>query len=97
MSMSRTSVAALAGFLQRIEGEARGVGADIAGDDGRAGALAPDLELIDGGGAEGVAGRQHDAVAFTGELRRQLADGGRLAAAVDAEHEHDVGLARSCR
>ena len=28
---------------------------------GGAGALAPDLELLDGGGAEGVAGRQHHA------------------------------------
>ena len=45
---------------QRVEGEARRVGALLARDDARAGALAPDLQLLDRGGAERVAGGEHD-------------------------------------
>ena len=45
--------------VQGVEGEARGVRALRAGDDRRAGALAPDLELLDRRGAEGVAGGEH--------------------------------------
>jgi hypothetical protein len=44
---------------QRIEGKARRIGALRAGDDRRAGALAPHFELLDGGGAEGIAGGEH--------------------------------------
>ncbi len=49
---------------QRLEGEARGVGAGLARDHWDAGALAPDLQLLDRGGAEGVAGRQHHLLAL---------------------------------
>src|SRR6476660_4365469 len=48
----------------------------------RARALRPHLELLDGGGAEGVAGGQQHAAAFAGAAPRQLADGGGLARAV---------------
>ncbi len=75
---------------QRVEGEAGGVGVRRPGDHARAGALAPDLKLLDGGGAERVAGDQHRADALLAVLLRQLADGGGLAAAVDPDHQHDV-------
>ena len=58
--------------------------------------LAPDLELVDGGGAEGVAGGEQDrcgrsVLVVVGEL----GDRGRLADAVDADdqdHEGDAAL-----
>ena len=53
-----------------------------------AAAFGPDVELFGGGGAEGVAGRQHDLAAFARQAQRQLADGGGLARAVHAHH-HD--------
>ncbi|MNN93142.1 hypothetical protein D3C81_2115330 [compost metagenome] len=56
-------------------------------------ALAPHLQLLDGGGAEGVAGGEHDLLAILLQLLRQLADGGGLAHAVHADHEDHVGLA----
>src|SRR5690606_6051331 len=64
---------------ERVEGEAGGVGPDVAGDDLRAGALAPDLQLIDRRGAKGVAGGEEDAPSLGAELRGELADGGGLA------------------
>src|SRR3546814_10439731 len=51
--------------------------------------LAPGLQLRDGGGAEGVAGGEHQAAALVLVASRQLADGGGLADAVDADGEDD--------
>ncbi len=56
-------------------------------------ALAPGLQLFDRGGAEGVAGGQHDALALVLQPLGQLADGGGLAGAVDADHQNDLGPA----
>ncbi|MCY1414227.1 hypothetical protein D9M71_296700 [compost metagenome] len=56
-------------------------------------ALAPHLQLLDGGGAEGVAGGEHDLPALQLQLLRQLADGGGLADAVHADHQDHVGIA----
>src|SRR5690606_2935221 len=67
------------GLGHRVEGEARGVRTRGAGDDGSAGALPPDLELFDGRGAEGVAGRQHHRLAGGAVEARKLADGRGLA------------------
>jgi hypothetical protein len=44
-------------------------------------------ELLDRRGAEGVAGGQHHAVALLLQALGQLADGGGLAGAVDADHQ----------
>ena len=77
---------------QRIEDEAGGVGAGRAGDDLGAGALAPDLQLLDGGGAERVAGGEHHLLPSRRRLRGELADRGGLAGAVDADDEDDVRL-----
>ena len=76
----------------RVEGEARRIRALRSGDDLRADALAPDLQLLDRGGAEGVARRQHHALSFSCELPGELADCGGLARAVHAHHENHEGL-----
>src|SRR5438552_4692907 len=84
-----------AGLFRLLEGiisEAGGVGAELAGDDRRLGALAPDLQLLNRGSAEGVAGRPHHPTPAFGQLGRQLADGRRLAGAVDADDQDDVRL-----
>src|SRR5690606_5010487 len=69
--------------LERIEGEACGIRSDLVRDYWRARALAPDLELVDGCGAEGIARGHHDRAAGALELLRKLADRRRLAGAID--------------
>ena len=49
--------------------------------------------MLDRGGAEGVAGRQHHAEPVFLESLRQLADGRRLAGAIDADHQDHEGFA----
>ncbi len=82
------------GGLHRVEDHRGGVGAGVLGDHRDAVALAPDLQLLHGGGAEGVAGGQHDLLALELQLLRQLADGGGLAHAVHPDHQDHIGLAR---
>ncbi len=60
----------------------------LAAHDGRAHPLRPDLELLAGGGAEGVARAEQHRLPRPAELGGQLADGGRLARAVHPHH-HD--------
>ncbi len=84
--------AGLARFLEGVECEAGGIGAGVAGDDFGLRALAPDLELVDGCGAEGVAGGEHDILAFGFQLCREFADGCRFAGAIDADDKNDVRL-----
>ena len=86
--------AAIARPAQCIEHETGRVGADRPRDHLGAGALAPDLQLVDGGGAEGVAGREHDASALATETSGELADRRGLAGAVDADDQDDVRLHR---
>ena len=56
--------------------------------------VAPDLELLDRGGAERVAGGEHDRSALGAELGGELADGRGLARAVDADDQDHERLAR---
>ena len=79
---------------QRVVGEARRVRTLRPGDDAAPGALAPDLQLLDRGGTERVAGGEHDPVPGIAILARKLADRRRLAAAVDADDEDHVRLLR---
>ena len=52
------------------------------------------LELLDGGGAEGVAGGHQDFhPALTLEIERQLATEGGFTGTVEAGHQHDAGVA----
>ena len=64
-------------------------------DDLNIGALGPDFELLDGGGAEGVGCAEEDAACWSvfsgGEVGGELAGGGGLAGAVDADHHDDLG------
>src|ERR1700747_2950262 len=62
--------ALLSGGGDRVEGETRRVGAGLARHEGGAAAIGPDLKLFDGGGAERVAGREHDAAAVAAESPR---------------------------
>ncbi len=78
--------------LQRLVGEPRGIRAGLAGDDAGARALAPDFELIDRGGPEGVARGEHHALALAKKFSRELADRGGLAGTVDADHQDDEGF-----
>ena len=78
--------------LQGVECDRGRIGVLALGDDRDVVALAPDLQLLHGGGAEGVAGGQHQAVAVLLEAARQLADGGGLADAIDADGEQHERL-----
>ena len=70
-----------------------GIGAVGAGDDFDLEPLAPELDLLDGGGAEGVArGEQHGLAPAPGQVG-QLGGGGGLAGAVDADDGDDGGAA----
>ena len=52
-------------------------------------------QLFDRRGAKGVARREHDRLAFGAQLRRELADGRRLARPVDADdQDHERPLRR---
>ena len=77
---------------QRIEGERRRIRARLTSDDLGAGTLPPHLELIDRGGAEGIAGRQQNALPVLAVEVGELADGGGLAGAVDADDQHHKRL-----
>ena len=57
-------------------------------------AVRPDAQLLDGRGAKRVARGEHHVFARVGEAARELADGGGLAGAVHADHQHHEGLAR---
>jgi hypothetical protein len=55
-------------------------------------ALAPNGQLLDGRGAERIAGGEHHLEAFARRDRGELADGGGFTRAVDADDENDEGL-----
>jgi hypothetical protein len=58
----------------------------------RPGSVRPHLELLDRGGAKGIAGGEQHRVPFRVETPRQLADGRGLARAIDADDEDDRGV-----
>src|SRR5580704_14941739 len=60
-----------------------------------AGALSPDLELLDRSGAEGIRRAQQYRSALAPEERRELATGSRLAGAVDTDQKDDLWWCRS--
>src|SRR5207248_3040919 len=77
-------------LLHSVEQDSRRVAALLAGNDRRADALAPDLELLDRGGTESIAGGEQDAIIRFLEPMAKLADRRRLARSVDADHEDHV-------
>ena len=80
------------GRLNRVVDHAGGIRTGELGDHRNAVALAPHLQLLHGGGPEGVAGGQHHVLAFGLEAAGQLADGGGLADPVHAHHQNHIGL-----
>src|SRR5207302_5411611 len=81
--------AASFGGLHRVKQHGRGVAARLGLDDFGAGALAPDLQLLDGGGAESIGGGEQHALALRAQQAGQLADGGGLAGAVHPDHQQN--------
>ena len=74
---------------QAVEGDRGRVGALLVADHRGADAVGPDGQLLGGGGPEGVGGGQHRLLALLGQGQGQLAHGGGLAGAVDADDQHD--------
>jgi hypothetical protein len=79
------------GFFVAVEANSGGVAVLRAFDEGDLEALGPDLELLDGSGAEGVGGGEDDAVALVVEEVGEFGGGGGFACAIDADHEEDFG------
>ena len=73
--------------LHRVEDDRRRIGAGRLGDHRHVVALAPDLQLLDRGGAERVAGGEQHLQPSSPAAARELADRRRLAGAVDADDE----------
>jgi len=76
-------------FRQAVVTKTGGVAAGGAFEDADAAALPPDFKLLDGGGAEGVAGNKRDLFAAGLEFGCQFADGGGFAGAVDPDHQNN--------
>ena len=83
--------AALLGLLDHVVADARRIRAALAGDDVHACALTPHLELLDGGGAEGVGTSYEAGLALVASTSGELAHRGGLAGAVDAHKEDARG------
>ena len=81
------------GGVDGVVDDGAGIGALPLADDLDAQPLAPDGELLDGGGAEGVAGGEHHPLALLLSAAGELGDRGRLADAVDAHHQGQHGTA----
>ena len=77
------------GRVQRVVDDGAGVGARRVGDDRHAGAVRPDPELVDGGGAERVGGGEDDRSPLRRVAAGELADRRGLAGPVDADDEDD--------
>src|SRR5579885_1970337 len=77
------------GSLKSVIDDGFRIRALILADDGNADALAPYFELLDGTGAKGIGGGQHDTVSLAGEPVGQFGDAGGFAGAVDADHQND--------
>src|SRR5579883_2303 len=77
------------GGLKRVIDDGPRIRPLILTDDGNANALAPYFELLDGPGAEGIGGSQHNAVSLAGEPVGQFGNAGGFAGAVDANHQDD--------
>ena len=79
----------LDGFFVGVETDGGRIGIWFPGDDGDVEAVAPALELLDGGSPEGVGGGEHDGVAAVFQPQAELCGGGRLAGAIHTDDEDD--------
>jgi hypothetical protein len=88
--VDQQDVAALgARLFESLESEPGRIGPGRPGDDTTAGPFPPDLQLLDPGGAERIASREHHIVPGVAVLLGELGDGRRLAAAIGAEEAVD--------
>ena len=76
------------GLVEHVVANACRIGAAIALDDGDAGTLAPHIELLDGGSAEGIGRTDHDILAAGSHGARDLTDRRGLAGTVNAYKQH---------
>ena len=76
------------GRRHRVVDHGRRIRALLLGDDLHSGPVGPLGQLLDGRRPEGILRRQHHPFAAVLQLTGQLADGGGLAHAVDADHQH---------
>ena len=79
--------------LDRGVADARRIAPPFALDNLDISTVRPDLELFDRSSAEGVGAAQDNVAARIGGFLGKLADGRRLARAVDAHEEHERGIA----
>ena len=82
------------GALDGVVHHGGGIGPLLVLHDRHPGPLRPDRQLLRRRGPEGVPGAEHDLPADGLEPQGQLADGGGLAHAVHAHHQHDHGPAQ---
>ena len=85
-------VAARRRGFDRVVGDSSWVAAALGADEVRLRAVGPDLELLLGGGAEGVRGGDDHRAAVLVQVVRELPDRRRLARAVDADDEEHARL-----
>ncbi len=90
--MSTSSDVAVAGLAggNRVEDDGGRIGTRARTNEVDACPRRPDLELLDGGGTKGIGRADERRLAAVLDEPRQLADGRRLARAVDADNHHDV-------
>ena len=81
------------GSLQGIKQHCRGISSSLGLDHFRAGALSPNFELLDGGGAKGIGGAHQNVLALRAKHLCQLADSRGLAGPVYSHDEDDFGRA----
>ena len=79
------------GRTQRIESDRRRVGTHLLLHDGNSHALAPNRNLLDGGGSEGIGRTEVDVEAVFLELVSQLSYRGGLPHSVHTHHHDDIG------
>ena len=91
------------GCLDRVEHHGAGIGSGLVRHHVGPGAVRPDAHLVDRRRPVGVGGGDQRGAALLAEAVRELAEGGRLAAAVDPDHEDDArhvarggGSGRTC-
>ena len=80
-----------------VEGNRCRVGTHLLLHHGHINAFAPNLQLLDGGSAEGVGSTQHNLVAGALKLIGKLSDGGGFAHAVHPHNHNYVGLCDALR
>ena len=80
------------GRLERIESHSGRVGAQFLLHYRHSGTFTPHIELLHGGGTEGIGGAKHHLIAGSLELRSEFADGGGFAHTVHTHHHNHVGM-----